>query len=252
MQADLAHELCAERVASLRARYGHLRGAALLRPLIEREFPGQAALVSSFGAESAVLLHMTAAIDPVFPVLFIDTGKLFAETLAYRDRLIERLGLTNVTTLTPDRTELEKADGDGTLWARQPDLCCWLRKIEPLARALGPFRAWISGRKRYQSETRARLEKIEQDGPRIKINPLADFSVAEIEHYRMRHGLPAHPLVAQGFPSIGCAPCTSPVRPGESPRAGRWRGLAKTECGIHFSGGHLAPASPALTANSSD
>lgn len=219
----------------LAARYGDLDGAALLRPLIEREFSGRLAVVSSFGAESAVTLAMVADIDPGTPVLFLDTGKLFGETLRYRDRLVDRLGLSDVRTMAPDRVRLSAADPDGMLWLRDPDACCAVRKVEPLARALDGFDAWMSGRKRYHSGERAALPVFEADTDgRVKVNPLAGWSRARVIGELRRRDLPRHPLEAEGYLSIGCYTCTDRVQEGEDLRAGRWRGIEKTECGIHF------------------
>jgi phosphoadenosine phosphosulfate reductase len=223
------------RLDALRERYGRLAGEALLRPLIEREFPGRIALVSSFGAEAALLLHIVAAIDPGLPVLFLETGKHFPETLRYRDELVARLGLTGVRSLAPDRDALAVRDPDGMLWRHDPDACCALRKVEPLARALAPFAAWITGRKRFHGGGRAELPVLEAEGARIKVNPLAPWSAADIEADLAARGLPRHPLVEAGYLSIGCEPCTAlPVR-GDDRRSGRWAELAKTECGIHLS-----------------
>ena len=208
-------------------------GVALLRCAITREYAGRIAVVSSFGADSAMLLALVAEIDPATPVLFLDTGMHFPETLAYRDRLAERLGLTDVRDIHPDPVELAKADPDGELHRWIPDDCCAVRKVAPLERALAGFDAWVSGRRRSQSRTRAALPFVEQEDGRAKFNPLADWSAERIVAELARRDLPRHPLVAQGFPSIGCAPCTRAVKPGEDPRAGRWAGHAKVECGIH-------------------
>ena len=221
--------------AALTARYGHLAGEALLRPMIEDEFRCRLCLVSSFGTEAAVLLHMVAAIDPSTPVLFLDTEKHFPETLAYRDALVARLGLRDVRSLAPDPATVAARDPDGTLWRRNPDACCALRKAVPLNRALAGFSAWVSGRKRYHGGERRALPVIEPDGPRIKLNPLAPWSEAEIGCEFETRGLPPHPLAASGYRSIGCAPCTAPAASAGDPRAGRWAGLDKTECGIHQS-----------------
>jgi phosphoadenosine phosphosulfate reductase len=224
------------RAARLLSRYGRLQGADLLRPLLRDEFPGRAAMTSSFGAEAAVLLHMVAEIAPATPVLFLDTGKLFDETLAYRDALIDRLGLSDVRTLTPAAYELNALDPKGDLHATAPDQCCFVRKVAPLDRGIAGFDAWITGRKAYQSAGRSGLKPIEAAEGRIKINPLLGWRPADIDAYMARHGLPAHPLLADGFLSIGCAPCTDRACAGEDPRAGRWRGRGKTECGIHLPG----------------
>lgn len=203
---------------------------------IRSEFPGRIALVSSFGAEAAVLLHLVAGIDPATPVLFLDTGKLFGETLRYRDRLVARLGLTRLIVVKPEPRALDEADPEGVLWARDPDLCCRLRKTEPLNRALNGFDAWINGRKRFQSAGRAALEPRERADGRVKLNPLYQWSARDIDAYFEASGLERHPLVADGYPSIGCMPCSDRVAPGEDARAGRWRGRDKDECGIHLPG----------------
>jgi phosphoadenosine phosphosulfate reductase len=225
----------ASEIGALAARYSGLDGIELLRPLIERELFGRLAVVSSFGAESAVILAMVADIDRKTPVLFIDTGKLFGETLRYRDRLATRLGLSDVRTIKPDLAKLSAADADGMRWLRDPDACCELRKVEPLRRALAGFGAWVSGRKRYQGAERATLPIFETDADGcMKINPLAGWSRARVVGELLRRDLPRHPLEAEGYLSIGCFTCTDRVQPGEDARAGRWRGLDKTECGIHF------------------
>lgn len=212
-----------------------MHAEALLRSMLRDRFPGRIALVSSFGAESAVLLHMVAAIDRATPVIFLDTGKLFVETLRYRETLATRLGLSDVRTARPDPARLAKVDPRGDLWRSDPGACCWHRKVEPLDAALDGFAAWITGRKRFQGGVRGALDPIEQEpGRRVKVNPLADWSGADITDYFARYDLPPHPLAAHGFRSIGCAPCTRAVRIGEDPRAGRWAGSAKTECGIHL------------------
>ena len=209
----------------------------MLSSVLRDGLAGDVAVVSSFGAESAVLLHLVSRIDPGIPVLFLETGKHFPETLAYRDLLIERLGLTNVINLTPDPEELTKKDETGLRWSYDPDGCCEIRKVKPLAKAIGAFDATITGRKSFQSATRANLPRFEIDTSdahgRLKINPLIDWSAEDLAAYIAEHDLPPHPLVAEGYPSIGCSPCTTKVAPGEDPRSGRWKGWDKTECGIH-------------------
>lgn len=191
------------------------------------------ALVSSFGTESATLLKVMADVDPAIPVIFLDTGWLFEETLAYRDMLIAKLGLKDVRSIKPAEETLSRADPDRDLWFSDPDACCRIRKVEPLARALKPFSAWLNGRKRFQGSARADIPVVEDDGARLKFNPFANVSPEEIEAIFTRAKLPRHPLVASGFLSVGCMPCTSRTAEGEDARAGRWRGRAKTECGIH-------------------
>lgn len=215
--------------------------AAILRLAMET-FGGRIALVSSFGAESAALLHMVAAIDRRVPVLFLETGMLFAATIAYQQDLAERLGLADVRRIRPDPADLAAADPRGRLHRADPDACCAIRKTRPLRRALAGFEAWITGRKRYQGPSRADLPVFELDeAGRIKVNPLAGWDARAIRAYMEAEGLPLHPLVNENYPSIGCAPCTTPVAPGEDPRAGRWRGRDKVECGIHFVDGRAQP-----------
>ena len=191
------------------------------------------ALVSSFGTESATLLKVMADVDPAIPVIFLDTGWLFEETLAYRDTLIATLGLKDVRSIKPAEEALTREDPDRDLWFSDPDACCRIRKVEPLARALKPFSAWLNGRKRFQGATRADIPVVENDGARLKFNPFANVSREELEAIFVRANLPRHPLAASGFRSVGCMPCTSRTAEGEDERAGRWRGRAKTECGIH-------------------
>ena len=191
------------------------------------------ALVSSFGTESAALLKVMADVDPAIPVIFLDTGWLFEETLAYRDTLIEKLGLRDVRSIKPLDETLSREDPDRELWFSDPDACCRIRKVEPLKRALAPFAAWINGRKRFQGGLRADIPVVEQDGVRLKFNPFANVSREQIEAIFKGANLPSHPLTASGFLSVGCMPCTSRTSPDEDARAGRWRGRPKTECGIH-------------------
>jgi phosphoadenosine phosphosulfate reductase len=200
---------------------------------------GRIALVSSFGAESVVLLHMAAVIDKSTPVLFIDTELLFTETLVYQNEVSERLGLRNLHIIrAPD---IKARDPDGQLRQRNPDACCALRKTAPLQSALKDYDGWITGRKRFQAGSRAALEFFETEPGtnRIKINPLAHWATGDVRAYMEENRLPRHPLVARGYPSIGCMPCTTPVAPGEDSRAGRWRQNDKDECGIHFENGKL-------------
>jgi len=197
------------------------------------------ALVSSFGAESVVLLHLATMANRNVPVIFIDTQMLFTETLVYQLELAERLRLQNVTIIRAADTS--SFDRDGILHLHDPDACCALRKTAPLQAALAPYDGWITGRKRYQSRTRSSLAffELEEATSRIKVNPLARWSPEDIREYMDENRLPQHPLVSRGYPSIGCAPCTSPVTSGEGTRAGRWRGESKDECGIHFENGKL-------------
>jgi len=191
------------------------------------------ALVSSFGTESAALLKVMADVDPAIPVIFLDTGWLFEETLAYRDTLIATLGLRDVRSIKPLEQALAQQDPDRELWFSDPDACCRIRKVEPLARALKPFSAWINGRKRFQGGARAEIPVVEEDGEKLKFNPFANVSREEIEAIYQLAKLPPHPLVTSGYLSVGCMPCSSRTAADENARDGRWRGRAKTECGIH-------------------
>lgn len=229
----------AQRVAVLNQQAQGRDALDTLRLTLGTPETGRTVLVSSFGADSAVLLHMVAQIDKGTPVLFLDTLMLFPETIQYQADLTVALGLWNVRILRPDEHALTARDPDGALHKSDTDACCALRKTAPLNAALEGFDSWITGRKRHQAGTRAALDLFEADAGRIKINPLAHWTPLDVRNYLERHALPLHPLVKQGYPSIGCAPCTSPVAAGEDPRAGRWRGQAKTECGIHFAHGKL-------------
>ncbi len=208
-------------------------GVALLRRAIEGDYAGRMAVVSSFGADSAMLLALVADIDRSVPVLFLETGMHFPETLAYRDALVDRLGLTDVRDIRPAPASVAARDPRGDLHLFVPDDCCALRKVAPLDQALAPFAAWATGRRRHQAATRAALPFQEIADGRVKFNPLADWTAGRIRDELDRRRLPRHPLVARGYASIGCAPCTRAVRPGEDARAGRWAGQTKTECGIH-------------------
>ncbi|MDJ1007245.1 MAG: phosphoadenylyl-sulfate reductase [Paracoccaceae bacterium] len=233
----------AERAAALNARYRHHAAAEVLAHALADPMVGPAALVSSFGAESVVLLHMLSVIDRTTPVLFVDTRMLFRETLDYQLEVAYKLGLTEVHRIRPDRADLFAGDPDGILHQFDTDACCDLRKTRPLEAALAPYDAWITGRKRFQGGARAALDFFEPEGEtRIKVNPLAHWARDDIAEYMTNNRLPRHPLVAKGYSSIGCAPCTTPTRPDEDPRAGRWRGKSKDECGIHFENGKLVRA----------
>jgi len=226
------HERAPARLAQLQAA-AKGRDAKGILELALREFPGKAALVSSFGSESAVLLHLLAGVDPNVPVLFLNTGKLFGETLRYRDRLQDLLGLGDLRSLAPNQQERAARDPGGTLWSQDPDACCAMRKVMPLKRALEGFEAQITGRKRFQTRDRAAMQSVEFFEGRFRFNPLADWSQPDLDAYMNVHKLPRHPLVEDGYPSIGCMPCTRRVQAGEGYREGRWSGLDKDECGIH-------------------
>lgn len=225
------------RAALLNARFAHAGAIEVIKAAYAEI--GNVAMVSSFGADSVVLLRLVAQVNRHAPVLFVDTEMLFAETLEYQARVASLLGLTNVQVIKAKDAELH--DPSGTLHKSDPNACCSLRKTEPLQEALSSFDGWITGRKRHQSGTRARLNmfEAEDNSPRIKVNPLALWSAQDTQRFMQDTQLPRHPLVAKGYPSIGCAPCTTPVKEGEDPRAGRWRATEKEECGIHFVDGKM-------------
>ena len=232
-----------DRSARLNDRYRHHAAIEVLRRALNDPDLGQVSLVSSFGAESVVLLHMVSVVAPGTPVLFIDTQMLFAETMDYQLEVTQKLGLTDVRVIRATEREVALNDPDGTLHQFNTDACCNFRKTVPLERALSGFDAWITGRKRFQGGERKQLEFFEPEPPhRLRVNPLAHWRPEDVQEYMAENKLPRHPLVARGYASIGCAPCTSPIKPGEDPRAGRWRGSNKTECGIHFIGGRAVRA----------
>jgi len=223
-------------VDRLNLLYAELSAQEIVEHSVRDHFAGAVTAVSSFGADSAVLLHIVAGIDRHMPVLFLDTGKHFDETLSYRDALVSDLGLTNVQVLNPLDEALARLDPDGRLHQSSTDACCDIRKVEPLARGVAPYRAWFTGRKRHQASTRAAMPVFETVGERVRINPLARWTTADQAAYMRAHALRENPLVAYGYLSIGCFPCTQPVQPGGDERSGRWAGEAKIECGIHLSG----------------
>ncbi len=222
-------------ILALNGMFDEMDAVGVLRYAATEVLPGDLAIVSSFGADSAVLLHMVSQVDPSLPVYFLETGKHFPETLDYVETLKQHLGLTNVVAIHPASSDIARFDPQGDLWETDPDSCCFIRKTEPLEPVTEMFGGWVTGRKRYQTKERGVLPHFElTSDDRIKVNPLAYFSDADVIEYRRQHNLPEHPLYARGYKSIGCAPCTSIVAEGEDPRAGRWRGLNKKECGIHY------------------
>jgi phosphoadenosine phosphosulfate reductase len=177
---------------------------------------------------------MAAQVDRGIPVIFLDTQKLFWETIAYRSKLVDLLGLTNIRIFKPDEDSVRLLDPDGALHKSDPDMCCNIRKTQPLQEALSGYDAWISGRKRYHGGGRANIPPLEEADGRLKIEPLARFTAADLKAYMTHFELPAHPLVAEGYHSIGCVPCTVKGGSNDNPRAGRWAGQSKEECGIHW------------------
>ena len=230
---DTSARLTAADAEALNARFAGVATQEMLGAVLREGLAGRVAAVSSFGAESAVLLHQIASIDPSVPVLFLETGKHFPETISYREELQDLIGFTDLRNLTPDPALLAEKDGTGLRWSYDPDGCCEIRKVLPLKKALAGFDAQFTGRKAFQSSTRKALPRFEIEEGRLKVNPLADWDKTRLDAYMADHVLPPHPLVEQGYPSIGCSPCTTKVAPGEDPRSGRWKGWDKVECGIH-------------------
>lgn len=231
---------------ALNLRFDGADALTMLKAVLAEKIAGNVAIVSSFGTESAVLLDLVAKADPAVPVIFVDTLKMFAETLHYRDLLVKRLRLKNSRSVAPSADVIAAKDATGLRWSYDPDGCCDIRKVEPMKRAKDGLDAWISGRKAFQSMTRQNLPRFEVEDGRLKINPLGDWTKSDLESYFDKENLPRHPLEAQGYLSIGCEPCTSKVLPGEDPRAGRWRGWDKVECGIH------SPLTPLPLADADD
>jgi phosphoadenosine phosphosulfate reductase len=237
------------RAAEFNLEHGHLAGADLLRAAVEGPFRGEIAIASSFGAEAVALLALAAEVDPAIPVIFLDTGKLFDETIAYRDRVIERLGLTGVRSAGPDIVDIAATDPGGELWKTNPDACCFLRKVTPMVQALTPFAAWVTGRKRFHGGARQSLPVVEASDGWVKLNPLADWSKRDVFQFIAHRGLPKHPLLERHYVSIGCAPCTKPVTAEDGEiRDGRWAGTSKAECGIHLSPAPVSATPPAQPA----
>lgn len=234
--ADAKQQDAQSQADELNRLYGHLDASEILKLTIDKIFPGQLAVVSSFGTEAAITLKLVSDIDKNVPILFIDTMKHFMETLTYRDILLQRFGFTDARELRPHPADLAAKDPKDDLWSKNTNQCCHIRKVLPLERGLSGFSAWVTGRKRFQNQDRSQLLKFEAAGGRVKINPLADWTSERVEQAFRDFKLPKHPLFDEGYASIGCSPitCTRRIEQGEDQRAGRWAGLDKTECGIHL------------------
>ena len=197
-----------------------------------REFGDRVVVSSSFQTQSVALLHLISQAAPQMRVIFVDTGYHFPETLAYRDQLIDLLGI-NVVTVTAEKRQDFDAEGS-RLHRVNPDLCCALHKTAPMSRALADCDAWISGIRRDQTATRRQALPIERQADGLyKVNALLNWTSRDLWTYINRNDLPSHPLFSQGYASIGCAPCTRAIQAGEDERAGRWAGQGKLECGLH-------------------
>lgn len=236
-------------IAALNQYYEAQPLNVLLHDVFVAQRFGEMALVSSFGAESVVLLHQVSLFKASAPVLFLNTEMLFPETLDYQRTLAMDLGLSNVQVIVPDADQIAAKDPLNSLHKLDTDACCDLRKTKPLQAALKPYDGWITGRKRHQNKDRAELPFFEVSDGKLKINPMKEWGTDRLKTYIEAHDLPRHPLVAAGYPSIGCAVCTTQVKAGEDPRAGRWRGQEKTECGIHFENGRMVPMSATIEEN---
>ena len=214
-------------------KYSKLNAVNILKVMIKDIFHNKIVVTSSFGAESVVILHLVSKVDLNTPIIFLNTGKLFPETLEYVNTLRRKLKLNKIKILNPDFEELQIQDEKNDLYKINPDLCCQIRKVIPLQKALKNFDAWINGRKRFHDFERKNIKQIEKVNGLIKINPLYDWSFKDIQNYININKLPEHPLVKKGYKSIGCIPCTSKVTDDEPHRSGRWINNKKTECGIH-------------------
>lgn len=201
-----------------------------------KEFAPKFAMTSSFGPESGVLLHLASQADPNLPVLFLETGYHFPETLAYKKQLSQLFGLKNVIDLraNPERRAKLLANHQNVPYEKNPDLCCQINKVEPLDEALKGYKAWMSGIRRHQTDFRKSVRILElYEGGMYKISPLANMTSRDTWWYLKEHQIPQHPLYEKGYLSIGCWPCTRPIQEGDDERSGRWAGKAKKECGIH-------------------
>jgi len=228
------HDIDPEKIGRVALRFEGKRPQQVLQWGISRFRPG-ITLACSFGAEDVVLVDMIARIDPAVPIFYLDTDYLFPETLAVRDRLAERYGMRPFA-VRPDITVDQQASRHGTdLFRRHPDLCCSIRKVEPLRKHLRGYRSWITGIRRDQAPARARAGLVEWDPlfRLVKLNPLAFWTTSDVWDYIRANDVPYNELHDRNYPSIGCWPCTRQVRPGEDPRAGRWANFAKKECGLH-------------------
>jgi len=201
---------------------------------LEREAEARVCLTCSFQAEDIIVLHLLRRRLPNIPVLFLETGYHFAETYEFRDKLASEWGLTLVNVL-PKKTVKEQESERGILYREDPTKCCQLRKVEPLKKKLSGLKAWVTGVRRDQAPTRAGTRKLEWDAKfgLVKLNPIADWNWKQVWEYIRANNVPYNPLHDQNYPSIGCTHCTRPVQPDEDPRAGRWSGFNKIECGLH-------------------
>lgn len=231
-----------ERARALNEVFAGLTAQQMLGRLLRGNAAGRVAVVSSFGAEAACLLKLVAEKDPATPVVFLDTRKHFSETLRYVDDLMDQLGMTTLVRARPAPARLEVEDPDGLLHRRDSDRCCYLRKTMPMIGVLKNYDCVLTGRKRFQTGMRAEMAIVEVQESWLRVNPLADWSRDQVLQFLADHDLLDHPLVSQGYASVGCEPCTVPS---EDPRAGRWAGSDKTECGIHVTeDGRIVPVPP--------
>ena len=232
--APLSGDLTSEEVASLAQHFEPLRAEELVEFAAEA-FGGRLVLTCSWQLGTSILVHMTRQVAPETRLVEIDTGLLFPETHATRERLVDHYGL-EIETLRPLQTVEEQAATQGeALWARDPDRCCGLRKVAPLEQAIRDADGWLTGIRRDQTSARALAPKLVLDSRRgvVKVQPLVDWSERDCWRYIFQNGIPYNELHDRGYPSIGCTPCTRAAGSGEDARAGRWAGSGKTECGLH-------------------
>lgn len=220
-----------QRADKLNAKFANLKTPAIIDHLINGRVAGRPAVISSFGAEAAVLLKLVADKDPATPVVFLDTGKHFDETLRYVDDLMEQLGLSVLVRVRPTQARITAEDPDGELFSRDSDRCCYVRKTLPMISALRDYDCVMTGRKRFQTADRKEMDVAEVQESWLRINPLAGWTRDQLLEYLSEQKLLEHPLVSQGYASVGCEPCTARS---SDYRAGRWAGQGKTECGIHI------------------
>ncbi|MEE2694747.1 MAG: phosphoadenylyl-sulfate reductase [Pseudomonadota bacterium] len=206
----------------------------IIEESIKKNFKDDIAYVCSFGSESAIILHMISEIKNDLPIIMLNTNFLFSETLEYRDYLLKRLKLTNFKEIFPDSSDIETADKNNDLWKKNPDSCCNIRKVVPLQKELEKYTSWISGRKSYHEGERRNIKSFEYLNGKIVINPLADVEKGFVDAYFKNKKINRHPLVDQGYLSIGCINCTVKTIDVNDPRSGRWHNKLKTECGIHY------------------
>ena len=221
-------------IKALNSKFADGEPRSILEHSILNLFKNKIAYVCSFGSESAIILHLISKISKDIPIIILNTHFLFKETIEYKNELLKLLGLRNYREVFPDDKLLKKLDSNNDLWKTEADKCCNLRKVLPLEKSLTNFEAWISGRKSYHLGERQNLKAFEIINNKIVVNPLFKSSRDFVENYFSLNELPKHPLVAEGYLSIGCKHCTIKTKNIRDLREGRWSDKTKTECGIHL------------------